>query len=276
MVSVTETWDESDLQALRWAHYELEHPSFAARLSNALGVPVEHAMSMLPEKWRGTVQAAVERSLRRIMDMAVDSLPASDIHEPRDRMHKLLAGGSGAVGGFFGPAGLMAELPVTTALMLRSIADIARCQGENLDNLEARLACVEVFALGGRSADDDAAEAGYYGLRVALSMQLSNMLKSGGTNLGLPFASNFIRSIASRYGVVVSNKAAAQLVPIAGSLTGAALNVLFLDHFQDVARGHFVVRRLERKYGREAVQARYDSVVEDDVASGAPSGERRV
>lgn len=261
MESARLTWDPQDLEDLRWAHTHLEYPSFAARLSNALGVPVEHAMAILPQPWKETVQSAVEHSLRRIMDMAVRSLPPSTAAEPKDRMHKLLAGGSGALGGFFGPAGLAAELPVTTAVMLRSIADVARCQGENLESLEARLACVEVFALGGRSADDDAAEAGYYGLRVALSMQLSNMLKSGG-GMGIPLAGQFLRSVASRYGVVVSNKAAAQLIPVAGAVTGAALNVLFLDHFQDVARGHFVVRRLERKYGRDQVRSRYEQLDE--------------
>lgn len=260
MDSATETWAGQDLEDLRWARDHLEHPSFAARLSNALGVPMERTMAMLPDKWKGTVQAAVEHSLRRVVDMAVQSLPPPTANEPKDRMHKLLAGGSGALGGFFGPFGLAAELPVTTALMLRSIADIARCQGENLESLEARLACVEVFALGGRSADDDAAEAGYYGLRVALAMQLSNALKSSGSGLGIPFAGTFIRTIAARYGVVVSNKAAAQLVPVAGAVTGAALNVLFLDHFQDMARGHFVVRRLERKYGRDSVRAAYESL----------------
>jgi hypothetical protein len=30
-----------------------------------------------------------------------------------------------------------------------------------------------------------------------------------------------------------------------------------MDHFQDTARGHFIVRRLERTYGKEAVQRVY-------------------
>jgi hypothetical protein len=34
-----------------------------------------------------------------------------------------------------------------------------------------------------------------------------------------------------------------------------ARNLLFIDHFQDVARGHFIVRRLERAYGAETVRA---------------------
>lgn len=264
MESAAEAWGAQDLDDLHWAYRHLEHPSFAAKLSNLLGVPMEQAMGMLPKKWKSVVQSAVESSLRRITDSAVRSLPPPYEGESRDRFHKLLAGGSGALGGFFGVVGLAAELPITTALMLRSIADVARCQGENLDSLEARLACIEVFALGGRTKDDDAAEAGYYGLRLALSLHLANVLKSGGAGLGGPIAGNFLRSVAARYGVVVSNKAAAQLVPVAGAVTGATLNVLFLDHFQDVARGHFTVRRLERKYGGDSVRKEYEQLRRTD------------
>ena len=43
------------------------------------------------------------------------------------------------------------ELPVSTIIMLRSIADIARSEGEDLSDPESALSCVQVFALGGRS-----------------------------------------------------------------------------------------------------------------------------
>ena len=67
-----------------------------------------------------------------------------------------------------------------------------------------------------------------------------------------------IAQIASRFGVVVTQKMAAQAVPLVGALGGAAVNYLFIGHFQEVARAHFVVRRLERRYGKDAVRAAYD------------------
>jgi hypothetical protein len=36
------------------------------------------------------------------------------------------------------------------------------------------------------------------------------------------------------------------------------VNYAFIDHFQEVARAHFVVRRLERRYGKETVRTAYD------------------
>ena len=67
-----------------------------------------------------------------------------------------------------------------------------------------------------------------------------------------------ITQVASRFGAVVTQKAAAQTIPVIGALGGAAVNYAFIDHFQSVARGHFTVRRLERKYGKEIIFAAYE------------------
>jgi hypothetical protein len=58
--------------------------------------------------------------------------------------------------------------------------------------------------------------------------------------------------------VVVTQKLAAQTLPLVGALGGAVVNYAFIDHFQDVARGHFAIRRLERAYGKEIVRAQYE------------------
>jgi hypothetical protein len=36
------------------------------------------------------------------------------------------------------------------------------------------------------------------------------------------------------------------------------INVLFVDHFQEMARGHFIVRRLERTYDPQLVRVEYE------------------
>jgi hypothetical protein len=53
--------------------------------------------------------------------------------------------------------------------MLRSIADIARSEGEDLSDSETALTCVEVFALGGRAGSADASESGYFAVRGMLA-----------------------------------------------------------------------------------------------------------
>ncbi|WP_231665431.1 MULTISPECIES: EcsC family protein [unclassified Pseudoalteromonas] len=55
----------------------------------------------------------------------------------------------------------------------------------------------------------------------------------------------------------ITQKAAAQAIPAIGAIGGAAINTLFIDHFQDMAKGHFIVRKLERKYGENAISQQY-------------------
>ena len=45
-----------------------------------------------------------------------------------------------------------------------------------------------------------------------------------------------------------------------GAAGGAAVNLIFINHFQDMARGHFTVRRLERKYGEEMIRSEYERI----------------
>jgi hypothetical protein len=70
----------------------------------------------------------------------------------------------------------------------------------------------------------------------------------------------FLGAIAARFGGPVALKLSAQAAPLIGAAAGAAVNLAFLEHFRTVAEGHFTVRRLERAYGPEAVQAAYAAI----------------
>jgi hypothetical protein len=74
---------------------------------------------------------------------------------------------------------------------------------------------------------------------------------------GAPAIVQLITRVASRFSVAVSEKFAAQSVPVIGAAGGAAINLVFINHFQDMARGHFTVRRLERKYGADVIRGEY-------------------
>jgi hypothetical protein len=157
------------------------------------------------------------------------------------------------------------ELPVSTAIMLRSIVDIARNEGEDIQLVETQLSCLEVFALGGRSSSDDGAETGYFAVRSALASAVSDaaryLAKKGLVNKGAPAIVRLVSVISSRFGVVVTEKAAAMAVPAIGAAGGALVNTLFIKHFQDMARGHFIVRRLERRYGLDRVRESYEKLL---------------
>ena len=252
-----------DMEALRRAKWLLEKPSFAVRLAETIGSPIERGFGLLPEKWTAVVHRAVNDSLTRALAVAVKSLQtrARGPAPARNRTHKLAVAMTGAAGGAFGLAGLAFELPISTVLMLRSIAEIARSEGEDLSQLEARLACLEVFALGGGGKSDDAAETGYLAIRAALARSVSEAVKyvaeRGVLESSSPALVRLITSVGARFGVAVSEKIAAMAVPVLGAAGGAAINSMFISHFQDVARGHFTIRRLERRYGAQAVQQLY-------------------
>jgi hypothetical protein len=64
----------------------------------------------------------------------------------------------------------------------------------------------------------------------------------------------------------------AQAVAVVGAVGRAAINLAFIEHFQDVARGHFTIRRLERIYVADAVRVEYDRIKSEQAqAHGGPA-----
>ncbi|CAO4147512.1 EcsC family protein [Methylorubrum extorquens] len=274
---------EEDRAVLRRTVTVLEKPGLASRLSAAAGAPLDMIGRALPAPITETVASATEGAMRTALRVALATLPDKDVKpagtalerietEAGGRLsrllgssetrHKALAAVTGAVGGVLGLATLAVELPVSTTLMLRSIAEIAREEGEDLSDPESALACVQVFALGGRAgAETTVADSGYFAVRAALAKTMSEAARYAAhrslLDAGAPPLVRLTAQIAARFGLVVSQKVAAQAVPVIGALGGAAVNAAFMDHFQSMARAHFTVRRLERAYGKDAVHAAY-------------------
>ena len=102
----------------------------------------------------------------------------------------------------------------------------------------------------------------YFLIRGALAKSVSEAVgyitERGLVEEGAPAIVRFITQLATRFGVNVSEKVAAQAVPVIGAAGGVVINVLFIDHFQEMARGHFIVRRLERTYDPQFVRAEYE------------------
>jgi hypothetical protein len=258
----------TDLARLREAHHLLEHPSLAARLSSVVGTPIEVGLRLLPRPWYGRLQQTSETAIGKAYGVAISSFRLPATQDPHRGLYQGLSAGTGALGGLFGLPGLIVELPITTTLMLRSIAEIARAHGEDIHEPETRLACLQVFALGAHSESDDAAETGYYGVRLALSAYVSasvrQVAQQGLAGEGAPTLVQLIRVIAARFGTEVSRRAATQLLPVVGAVGGAAVNTIFMQHFQDMARGHFTVRQLERRYGESLIRNNYAMLDEVD------------
>jgi hypothetical protein len=253
-----------DLEDLEAARQVLENPSPIARISNQIGRPIEKGIALLPADWSEKVAKATRAALMKGLEFAVMTMGNNKVQESRDLRHKLMVTATGMAGGAFGLVALPLELPVSTCLILRSVADIARSEGHDITSLKTRLSCLEVLALGGPTGKDDAAESGYWAIRAATAKAISEaasyIAEKGLAEKGAPPLARFIVAISSRFGAVVGEEVAAKAVPIIGAASGALINLAFMDHFQDMARGHFAIKRLERVYGIRAVQRKYEEI----------------
>ncbi|HAZ14917.1 MAG: peptidase [Bdellovibrionales bacterium GWA2_49_15] len=253
--------DARDLLDLEAAVKLLESPTIAAKLTDVIGAPIEKGYALLPSGWQKVIHNATEAALKTALNLAISTMSEGENKIAQNGWHKLAVGLSGALGGFFGLPALVLELPASTTIMLRSIMDIARAQGELISHAETKMACMEVFALGGRAKNDDASESGYFATRAFLAKSVSEaaayIAEKGLAGEGAPALVRLTMKIGQRFGLAISEKAAAQAIPIIGAAGGSIINVLFIKHFQDMAKGHFIVRKLERKYGLEVVQENY-------------------
>ena len=87
-----------------------------------------------------------------------------------------------------------------------------------------------------------------------------HLTQKGVGKSGAPALVRLVSLIAGRFGIVVSEKAAAQAIPIIGAAGGALINTIFIGHYQDMARGHFIVRRLEKIHGADPVRLAYEAL----------------
>ena len=258
-----------ELSELQQAIAFLESATFASRIANLLGRQAQMIGRALPAPARRLVAGASQNAMKGALKLALKTMetggPAQEAIDPTSGLssrvlHKAAAAASGAVGGAFGLAALPLELPISTTILLRSIAQIARAAGEDLRQPDAALACLEVFALG-NDAGASGVESGYFAIRAALARSVNEsarfLVQKGVVDEAAPALIRFATQIAARFGVVVSEKLVAQAVPVLGAISGAAVNLAFAEHFQNLARGHFIVRRLERAHGADAVRFEY-------------------
>jgi hypothetical protein len=261
---------EQDLNALRRAKHQLESPALAMKLASIVGAPIEKLLSRIPAFANEKVADATQAALRKCLSIALRTLGRRDDakllapDKPNNLLHKFAVATTGAAGGAFGLLALPVELPVTTTLMFRSICDIARSEGEDLTSIETQLQCLTVLGMGGTSSEDDDADLGYFFMRGALAQAVSKasseIASKGFTAHGSAALLRLLNAIAARFSVQVSEQIAAKSIPAIGAVLGAMVNTVFIDHFQQVAHGHFTVRRLERQYGQAAIEAVYQTL----------------
>jgi hypothetical protein len=261
----TKSLTPTDLATLQEAKNKMEEIGWAMQGLNKIGNVIEDKVALLPKKKQDWLQQLSYKVLHTVVKSNLVSMKKSKVKSaPWNKTYKALVTSSGLLGGALGASAFAIDLTLATKLMMRSIMDIARSEGEDLREIDAQLACLQVFALGGKTKHDDSLETGYYASRIAISSAVKGGTKAlegllrGSTNPLLKFLS----TVATRFSIQVSEKFVAQAIPVLGAAGGASINLAFMHHFQNMAHAHFSIRRLERTYGVELVREAYERLNE--------------
>ena len=298
MTTTNELVNEEDLKILKQSVYLLESPALITQITNAISEFGAKFIHEIPNGAKNKIVGIAESALHSVFDIANSTM--EDLQQDSSPwFHKIAVAASGGAGGLFGLPAILVELPVSTTIMMRSILDIARAEGFSLKEPTTKEECIKVFALEGNKSDkDDNAESGYYTSRLALDRITQFAIQSANEAAAKAAAQaatkaaeqaaakaaeqaavntankatektagdviiKLIQTVASKFGVTLEAQAAAKLVPVLGAVTGATLNTLFINHYQNMAKGHFAVLKLEKKYSQEIIQDLYNRIYQD-------------
>lgn len=219
------------------------------QIVNKASEMVSGAAKALPPGWQGKINDASRAALDYASEAALATQPKANrlpwaqeafSWANGEQWHRYAAMVTGGLGGLGGIATTLIDLPITTTLIVRAIQEIAESYGEDTATADVRAECVKVFALGGPLPEDDSVDAGLWETRLLLTGRA---------------AAEVLAAVLPRFGVVVSQKALAQAVPVLGAAAGAAVNTAFMDYFQTMAHVHFRLRKLEQHDDREQLSA---------------------
>ena len=200
---------------------------FGIEVLNLVGGRAEDLLDRLPEGARSGLEQATTRALEQAMKVAHESRAV--VPDQKSWLTSTVGAAMGAVGGLGGLPTALAELPVTTTLLLRVIQGVAVEHGFDASAENVQFDCIRVFSAAGPLEEDDGADLGFISARVTLT---------GATVQGL------ISKVAPRLATVLGQKLAAQTVPVLGAVAGAATNYAYTSYYQEMAHVHFGLRRL--------------------------------
>ncbi|MFD0858909.1 EcsC family protein [Roseovarius aquimarinus] len=194
---------------------------------NVVGGRAEALLDRLPDTVMGRLETGTQQALEMAMNAAHRS--RGMVGTQPGWLSRAVTTAMGAAGGFGGLPSAMAELPITTTILLRAIQDVAGEYGFDPAEEGVRFDCVQVFAAAGPLDHDDGADLAFLTTRVAVTGKAMQAL---------------IAKVAPRLSVVLGQKLAAQTVPVLGAAAGAATNYAFTSYYQQMAHVHFGLRRL--------------------------------
>lgn len=218
--------------------------AFAARYRDAqsigmqvvglLGAQAEGLLNKLPDAAKSSLDATTLKALE--VSFSVANASRGTFPDTGTWLTRMVTTTSGAAGGFGGISTALAELPITTTVILRAVQGIAAEYGFDPNDDDTRADCLRVFASAGPMADDDSVDLSFLTLRTSVT---------GAT------VQTLLTAVAPKLAVTLGKKLALQTVPVLGAVTGAAINYAFTSYYQDIAHVQFGLRKLAEETGQD-------------------------
>ncbi|GLT08081.1 EcsC family protein [Sulfitobacter porphyrae] len=194
---------------------------------NLIGGSAENLLDRLPKALRTNLERATLSALQQAMKAAHSS--RSVVPDQKSWLNQAVSAAMGAAGGAGGLPTALAELPVTTTLLLRVIQGVAVEHGFDPGAENVQFDCVQVFAAAGPLSGDDGADLGFLAARMTLTGKAVQAV---------------VHRVAPKLAIVMGQKLAAQTVPVLGAVAGAATNYAYTSYYQEIAHVHFGLRKL--------------------------------
>lgn len=210
----------------------IEARGVGMQLLGLIGSQADGLLDRLPASVRGALDGATMKALEASFDTA--SATRNVLPDTGNWLTRAVTMGTGAAGGFGGLPSAVAELPVTTTILLRAIQGIASDYGFDPNQHDTKADCLHVFAAAGPMVEDDGTDLSFLTLRLSVtgvSMQ------------------KLIATVAPKLAVVMGQKLATQTVPVLGAVAGAATNYVFTSYYQEMAHVQFGLRKLAEDTG---------------------------
>jgi len=241
--------EEEFARVIAAAEIYLSSRSILSSVIATLGNVVQRGLAMVRADWREPITAKIHETLVLLQGAAVWNMDDDPGRAPKDWLFLATVIASGIAGGAGGLPTLLVELPITTGLMLRSIADIGRAHGGRIEDPLFRATCIEVFAYGTPIEEDDE--------------ELTFLAARLGAVKVAEATAEMITKVAARYAAVLGPQIAARSVPLTGAVLGAVLNGAYMSFYQSMAQVLFTLFPIEWKHDPAQVRSCFASVVRE-------------
>lgn len=208
--------------------------SIGMQLLNLIGGQAENLLERLPDSVKDKLENATLNAL--MVSLRAADASRQVVGDQKPWLNTAFAAAMGAAGGAGGIPTALAELPVTTTVLLRAILGVAQEYGFDPADDETRRQALHVFASAGPMAGDDGVDMGFLSARVTLTGRSLNALAA---------------QIAPGLSLVLGRKLATQAVPVLGAAAGAATNYAYSSYYQEMAHVHFGLLSLARDRGHD-------------------------